>query len=198
MYIHVYRSLWTLLCGLFVYGGHAFVVCDMSHQCVTQRIYAWCPRGWLRLVRSLKSQVSFAEYCLFDRALLQKRPIIFRSLLIVATPYVCDMASCHVSWLIDIWREANTSANSTIGCKCTGPLFHMGQVCLICDMSHWYLCDMTWHDAFIRDMTPWYVAWLMDVWYDTLTSDMSFSNLTRLFRVWQDSFAYEGLWGGYG
>jgi len=30
--------------------------------------------GWLRLVGSLKQQVSFAGCCLFDRALLQKRP----------------------------------------------------------------------------------------------------------------------------
>jgi len=43
--------------------------------------------GWLRLVGSLKLQVSFAEHHLFDRALLQKRPVILRSLLIVATPY---------------------------------------------------------------------------------------------------------------
>ena len=43
--------------------------------------------GWLRLVGSLKLQVSFAEYSLFYRALLQKRPIVLRSLLIVATPY---------------------------------------------------------------------------------------------------------------
>jgi len=43
--------------------------------------------GWLRLVGSLKLQVSFAEYHPFYRALLQKRPIILRSLLIVATPY---------------------------------------------------------------------------------------------------------------
>jgi len=43
--------------------------------------------GWLRLVGALKWQVSFAEYCLFCRALLQKRPIIWRSLLIAATPY---------------------------------------------------------------------------------------------------------------
>ena len=43
--------------------------------------------GWLRLVGSFKLQVSFAEYSLFYRALLQKRPIILRSLLIVATPY---------------------------------------------------------------------------------------------------------------
>jgi len=42
--------------------------------------------GWLRLVGSLKLQVSFAEYRLIYRSLLQKRPIILRSLLIVATP----------------------------------------------------------------------------------------------------------------
>ena len=43
--------------------------------------------GWLRLVGSLKSYVSFAEYRLFYRALLQKRPMILRSLLIVDTTY---------------------------------------------------------------------------------------------------------------
>jgi len=42
--------------------------------------------GWLRLVGSLKIQVSFTEYHLFYRALLQKRPIILRSLLTEATP----------------------------------------------------------------------------------------------------------------
>ena len=42
--------------------------------------------GWLRLVGSLKLQVSFAEYRLF-RALLQKRPTILRSLLVEASPY---------------------------------------------------------------------------------------------------------------
>jgi len=42
--------------------------------------------GWLRLVDSCKLHVSFAEYCLVYRVLLQKRPIISRSLLIVATP----------------------------------------------------------------------------------------------------------------
>jgi len=43
--------------------------------------------GWLRLIGSLKLGFSFAEYHLFSRALLQKRPIIIKSLLIVATPY---------------------------------------------------------------------------------------------------------------
>jgi len=37
--------------------------------------------GWLRLVGFLKLQVSFAEYRVFYRALSQKRPVIFRSLI---------------------------------------------------------------------------------------------------------------------
>ena len=44
--------------------------------------------GWLRLAGSFTLQVSFAEYSLFYRALLQKRPIILRSLLTVAPPYL--------------------------------------------------------------------------------------------------------------
>jgi len=42
--------------------------------------------GWLRLVGSFELQVPFAkEPCIRDD-ILQKRPIILRSLLIVATP----------------------------------------------------------------------------------------------------------------
>ena len=37
--------------------------------------------GWLRLVGSLKKQVAFAEYRFFYRALLQKRPMVLRSVL---------------------------------------------------------------------------------------------------------------------
>ena len=44
--------------------------------------------GWLWLVGPLESHVSFAEYRLFYGAILQKRSIMLRSLLIVATPYL--------------------------------------------------------------------------------------------------------------
>ena len=43
--------------------------------------------GWLQRVGSLKLQVFFAEYRVFYRALLQKRPMILRRLIIVATLY---------------------------------------------------------------------------------------------------------------
>jgi len=49
--------------------------------------------GCLQLVGSLKLQVSFAEYSLFCRALLQKRPINSKSLLVEATPYMNLRAS---------------------------------------------------------------------------------------------------------
>ena len=62
--------------------------------CVCERdtgpIAARADMGWLRLVGSLKLHVSFAEYSLFYRALLQKRPIILRSLLLEATPYMYE------------------------------------------------------------------------------------------------------------
>ena len=43
--------------------------------------------GWLQCAGSIKLYVSFAEYCLFCRALLQKRRIILSILLTQATPY---------------------------------------------------------------------------------------------------------------
>jgi len=75
------------------------VLCMTPHSCVSSAslsllivlppsfvsLYAvnteWIAVGWLRLVGSLNVLVSFAEYCLFYRALLQKRPVILRSLL---------------------------------------------------------------------------------------------------------------------
>jgi len=43
--------------------------------------------GWLRLVGSLKVKVYFAKEPYKRDDILQKRPVILRSLLIVATPY---------------------------------------------------------------------------------------------------------------
>jgi len=53
-----------------------------------------CTMAWLQSVGSIKLNVSFAEYGLFCRALLQKRPIILSSLQIEATAYL----SVNVLW----------------------------------------------------------------------------------------------------
>ena len=50
----------------------------------------WIPSmGWLRWVGSLKLQISFAKEPYKRDYTLQKRPIILRRLLIIATPYFC-------------------------------------------------------------------------------------------------------------
>jgi len=65
---------------------HTATHCNtLQHTDIQKRVP---PMGWLRLVGSLQLQVAFAEYSLFYRALLQKRPIILRRLLIVATATV--------------------------------------------------------------------------------------------------------------
>jgi len=57
--------------------------------------------GWLRLVGSFKLYVSFAEYRLFCRALLQKRPVILRSLRKAATrsKYEKQLPEATMGWL---------------------------------------------------------------------------------------------------
>jgi len=75
----VYMRVYVFLC----------VLCVSVHVCA-------CVMGWLRLVGSLKWQVSFAKEPYKRDDILQKRPIILRSLLIVATPYVCVCARVHV------------------------------------------------------------------------------------------------------
>jgi len=48
-------------------------------ECQILQLDAILGMVWLRLVRSIKWQGSFAEYSLFNRSLLQKWPIIYRS-----------------------------------------------------------------------------------------------------------------------
>ena len=84
---------------LYIFGSFTGFLREREKDrvCVCVCVCAGCKRaqylrgeagmGWLRLVGSLKVQVSFTEYSLFYRALLQKRPTILRSLLVVATPY---------------------------------------------------------------------------------------------------------------
>jgi len=54
--------------------------------------------GWLRLVGSLKLQVPFAKEPYERDDILQKRPIILRSLLIVATPYTVSTPLVSLSF----------------------------------------------------------------------------------------------------
>jgi len=62
---------------------------DITHIETASKLHRPPPltMGWLRLVGTLKLQVYFAKESYKRNDILQKRPIIFRSLLSVATPY---------------------------------------------------------------------------------------------------------------
>ena len=61
---------------------------EFDDACVHVFVSVKLHMGWLRVVGSLKLQVSFAKEPYKRDDILQKRPVILRSILIVATPYV--------------------------------------------------------------------------------------------------------------
>ena len=126
---HSYAVTW-LICVLDqIFFSH---VC-MSHGTCIQMSQGTC-MGWLRSVGSIKLQVSFAEYRLFYRALLQKRPIILSILLTKATPY--DQVITHV------WMSHVTHMNESFPHDSVRDSYAFAQS--MCDMTHSHV----WHDSF--------------------------------------------------
>jgi len=72
----------ALQCVAVQSSGSVVGCCSMLHF-----FYIFLAMGWLRWVGSLKLKVPFAKEPYKRDDILQKRPIILRSLLIVATPY---------------------------------------------------------------------------------------------------------------
>ena len=79
MYIYMYIYI-------YIYILYIYIQIYITVYRYTLHEIIW-HMGWLRLVGSLKLQVSFAKEPYKRDDILQKRPIILRSLLNVATPY---------------------------------------------------------------------------------------------------------------
>ena len=56
---------------IIVYTAHS-----TQHTAHSRYVLYMTGMGWLQLVGSIKFKVSYAEYGLFYRALLQKRPVL--------------------------------------------------------------------------------------------------------------------------
>jgi len=114
--------------------------------------------GWLRLVRSLKLQVSFVKKPYKRDYILQKRPIILRSLLIEATPYLVIYA---VTWNLDRNLDSFIYGTRLIHMYRKTHLCVWPVVMLLCGVRHLFMyvtflcntCDRThlhgWRDSFI-------------------------------------------------
>jgi len=98
---------------------------------------------WLRLGGSWKLYVSFVEYCLFYRALLHKRRLIWRSLLIVVTPYRISLSLAVASdrQLLTLFLSHSRARAHTPTLKytLTYTLTYTLYVYLIHSHMHWYI-----------------------------------------------------------
>jgi len=132
------------------------------YKCVMSRI------GWLRLVGSLKSQVSFVEYRLFYGAFWQKRPIILRSLLIVATPYEC------VACLNAVMVLAENNQATQIHQICMNEACHTYE----CVMSRILMSHVTYKNASCH-IHEWVTSYLRMPWRQGPDCFQTRSHVTR-------------------
>ena len=92
VYMYIYRGhrenpTTVVMCVPCTHSHSYLRVCVRVEEGGCVRVYM-IDMGWLQLVGSLKLQVSFAKEPYKRDDILQLRPIILRSLLIVATPWV--------------------------------------------------------------------------------------------------------------
>ena len=155
------------------------------------------PMGWLRLVGSLKSYVSFAEYRLFDRALLQKSPILLRFL---ATPYQapCLIHICsYIYWYIYMYAWQNSSLlldmhfsphicmTKWLAHGPHGPTYTWHGAQLLLDMHYFFfIFFFRERRIHVRDTPRW------DAWHDPficVTWHIDMCDITHSY-VWRVSF----------
>jgi len=109
MYVNVYESIMYTYSRIYTpkyVNVYLYIHIDThTHIYVyiwihTRRTNLSLDMGWLRLVGSLKWYVSFAKEPYKTDNIMQKRPIIIRTLLIVATPYSSQNSywDCHGSF----------------------------------------------------------------------------------------------------
>ena len=151
-----------VLCSIRIY-----ITLLLRMSVMTHRMY---DMGWLWLVGSLKLQVSFAKEPYKRDDILQRRPIILRSLLTVATPYDSS----------NIWYDSIDTWDMTQFIYVT-LLFEY--------ISHYLFECMIWLNSYTWDMTHSYV------WHDSLicvTWLIDMCDITHWY-VWNDSFTYQVL-----
>jgi len=99
--------------------------------------------GWLRSVGSSKSQVSFAEYSLSHRALLQKRPNFLRSLPHTYRPTTDRLTHTYIHIVYHIGKTLDFAGGLTSSRVHTHAHTHTHTHRLTDRPTHTYTCRIT-------------------------------------------------------
>jgi len=125
---------WEFVC---VCTGHKYIHIFLlfTNVCEYSAVSIQVSMGWLRLVGSLKLQVSFAKESYKRDDILQMRPIILRNLLIISTPYE------HLAMSIDFYEFSTMSIEySTI-------LVQMSVNIQECQQCHSNVCEYIFNNV---------------------------------------------------
>ena len=109
MYTHMYKK--SMFTHIHTQALAAMGLHDTSYW-LSWHIYQ-VHMGWLRLLDSLKLQVSFPKEPYKRDDILQKRPTILRSLRIVATPYQVDILTKVVTFYIYVIQRLEQRVATT-------------------------------------------------------------------------------------
>ena len=111
--IHIYMYvLWREIVTHYQCSSGRYLL----HTCLKRKTSVIIHMGWLRLVGSFKLQVSFAKEPYKRDYILQKRRIILRSLLIIATPQNFIM-SRHCHYTDTLFLQHRTASAAQISQK---------------------------------------------------------------------------------
>jgi len=92
--LYIWKKTWAF--HIYIFHIHVNVFTRGVRLVLCNQSFFVTHMGWLRLVSSFKLQVSFAKEPYKRDDILQKWPMILRSLLIVAPPYVFVVCSLYV------------------------------------------------------------------------------------------------------
>jgi len=127
--LHIHNHVWICI-HIYMFRNYIYIIhiCTDIYKLVVKGVSAAKTyMGWLRLVGSIKSYVSFAKEPYKRDYILLKRPIIWRSLLIVAT------------------ISKGLSSFSKDSCDmCTRLVSNMHRFLLMCVQNSFYRCVVQW------------------------------------------------------
>ena len=127
-------------------------------------------------------------------ALLQKRPIILRSLLIEATPYVwviCEWSFANIWVICEWWHDSyircetwltHTHVAHDLWVICEWRSGDHPKIRNVYDLTHTYVCWYVWHDSSIC------ATWLIHMSSFEMSSQTAGLFRSKFAHVWQEYF----------